>query len=129
MNAAATIAEAVRAAIDQLETAFELAVEPQENGGAFVTIRQFEIGDKWNVAVIDLVFEIPFNYPFAPIYPYYTETALARVDGGPHPDALQVVQWRGGNWTQISLRKNQWSPQVDTALSSVLQVQHWFETV
>lgn len=128
MSAAATVASAVREALDELQTVFELTLEPQENGGVFVTVRQLEIGAKWSPAVIDLVFEIPFNYPFAAIYPYYCAAPLSRVDGGVLPQGLQTVQWRNGNWTQISLRKNQWSPQVDTALSSVLQVQHWLET-
>lgn len=127
MNVSVDVAETVRAAIEELEAVFPLAAEPLDNGGALVTVRQLAIGDKWSVSAIDLVFEVPFNYPFAPIYPYYTDTQLGRVDGVPHPQALQYVQWRGGNWTQISLRKNRWSPQVDTALSAVLQVQHWFE--
>ncbi len=130
MNAAAvaTLSETVRAALVQLEEMFELVVEPHETGSAIVTVHGIEISSKWSPPVIDLTFEIPFNYPFAAIYPYYTRSELARTHGAANPSALQRVQWRDGVWTQISLRANKWSPQVDTAVGAVLQVQHWLRS-
>jgi len=123
---AASLAEAVAAAIDYLREMFELTVEPTGNGGAIVTIHGLEIGDKWNPNVIDLTFEIAFNYPFAPIYPYYTLTELSRTDGGGWPSGLQRIDWRGALWTQVSLRATRWNPQMDTAAGAAFQVQQWF---
>lgn len=125
----AALTETVRAAIEELEQSFRISVEPTGDGGAVITVHELAIGQRWQPNSIDLLFEVLYNYPHAPIYPYYTTSDLTRGDSAAWPSALQRVAWRGAQRTQISLRANRWNPSVDTAVGAVLQVQKWFLTV
>ena len=129
MNTEATsVASPVADAIDYLRDMFEVTVDASGDGGALVTVHSLEIGEAWTSVSIDLAFHIPFNYPFAPIYPYYTRPDLSRADGQAVPPALQRVDWNGAPHTQVSLRANRWNPAVDTAVGAVIQVQRWFRS-
>lgn len=129
MSAAVDLADAVASAIADLEQAgYELSTAPLGDGGSLVTVHNFAFGDRWLPESGDLRFEVPYNYPFAPIYPYYTTSELNRREGE-RPTALQIVDWRGGRYTQISLRATNWNPQIDTAVGAVAQVEHWFKCI
>jgi Prokaryotic E2 family E len=117
----------VVAAIAELEREFgEVEVAPAEDGGAYATVRGIEIGPRWRPSPMDLSFLVPFNFPFTYIYPFYTPPPLERLDDGPWPSALQRVNWRGQEMTQISLRPNGWQPQHENASSLIYLVQRWF---
>lgn len=122
----ASIVPTVAAAVVYLNGLFSAEAEPSGDGGAIVVVRGLDIGETWTPTSMNLTFEIPFNYPFAAIYPFYCEAGLARADGQALPSALQRVDWRGGSMTQVSLRASRWNPQIDTAAGAVLQVQEWF---
>ena len=126
MSVAADINAVVSEAIRELEEEFELAVEPDGSGGAVVTVLGVDLGARWAPQTVDLAFNVAFNYPFAAIYPFFTPPLLERRDDGEWPSALQRVDWRGSQVTQISLRANRWDPNVDTARGAVIQVLHWF---
>lgn len=124
-----TITAAISEAVEELERLFgEVEVEPDGEGGAYVTVRELDLGEKWAPQVVPLSFQLPFNYPHAAVYPYYSPQGLARADGGVCPPALQPVTWRGLPMVQISLRANRWSPTHDSAAGSVGQVVHFFQT-
>jgi hypothetical protein len=130
MSAMSANATAVDAAIEMIEREFPGASwEPDGEGGALVAVPDFALGGRWSPAVVTLEFQLLFNYPFAAVYPYFTTSELVRADGIERPPALQVVQWRSRQMTQISLRSNNWNPQHDSAVSSLKLVRHWFETV
>ena len=59
---------------------------------------------------------------------HQTLATLRRTDGGDRPNALQVVNWRGRDVTQISLRAKRWEPAHDTASTALRMVAHWFQT-
>ena len=121
---------AIATAIAELEEDFEeMALEPDGTGGVFVSVPGIHLGKRWDPSVVTIEFAVPYNYPFAPIYPYYTTPALRRTDGGPWPQALQLVTWRGRPVAQISLRASRWQPSHDTAASNLSLVRHWFQTV
>src|SRR5438093_8659010 len=102
-------ATAVAEAIAELEREFgQLQAEPAGDGGVYVTIAGLKIGPRWEPAIIDVSFLVPFNFPFNYIYPFYTNAVLTRVDGNALPSALQRVIWRERDVTQISLRPNRW---------------------
>ena len=122
MDISATVSEAIR----ELEEEFQLEVEPDSGGGVIVTVLGVDLSERWAPQTVDLSFSVPFNYPFASIYPFFTAPELERRDGGEWPSALQRVDWRGRRVTQISLRANRWNPNVDTAYGAVIQVLHWF---
>jgi hypothetical protein len=117
----------VQGAIAELTESFgEPVVEPDGQGGAYVTLPGIELGPRWSPPTIDLSFHLPFNYPDAPVYPFFAPPGLAPADGGATPQALQQVGWRERPVTQISLRANRWKPQHDTATGAVMQVIHRF---
>ena len=121
---ATAIADTVARALEELEQVFPGAVthEPDGTGGAYVTVAGCELGDRWTRPVAAVSFHVPFNYPWAAIYPYYLPGDAWPV--GPAPPALQRIVWRGREVVQVSLRHNQWNPQIDNALGSVRQVLH-----
>jgi Prokaryotic E2 family E len=123
----AVIADAVARAISELEEDYVTDVVQTGDGGAFVTLHDVDIGPHWVPATVDIETLIPFNYPFAAIYPFYTSEALQRVDSGAWPNALQRVEWRARRVVQISLRANRWDPNVDTARGAIAQVELWFK--
>jgi hypothetical protein len=131
MNVAEAVpdfSETVQQAIKELERLFTVTAAPIGDGGAIVTVHGLSINEPWQPSSIDLTFEVAYNYPHAPIYPYYTTPELNRGEGAARTSALQRVTWREAQRTQISLRSNRWNPNVDTAVGAVLQVQRWFET-
>jgi hypothetical protein len=122
-----TISDAVARAIGELEEDYRIEVLQTGDGGAFVTVQDVDIGPRWNPRHVEIETLIPFNYPFAAIYPFYTQETLQRVDGSAWPNALQLVEWRGRRVVQISLRANRWDPNVDTARGAIAQVELWFK--
>lgn len=126
MSAVMNLADPVAQALSELAAEHDVSYEATANGGAIVTIHEFEFGERWEPLVGDLRFELLYSYPFAAIYPYFGPATLTRVDGGPRPAALQVVDWRGSSHTQISLRSTRWDPQIDSASRALIQVAHWF---
>jgi hypothetical protein len=125
LGATASIADAV----DELGQLFgTVDAEPDETGGAYVTIREIDLGERWTPRIVPLTFQLAFNYPYAAVYPYYCPAGVARVDGCPLPQAIQNVMWRGRPVLQISLRANRWSPAHDSAAGAVEQVRRFFQT-
>ena len=127
MSAVLTLdtAEGVR----QLEERFgdRVHAEPDGAGGAYVTVADIELGDRWNVPVASLSFHLPYNYPAAALYPFYLPGGTEPIDSW--PSALQLVQWRGIPVIQVSLRHTNWHPAHDSAVGSVLQVQSWLRSL
>jgi hypothetical protein len=129
VSAAVDLADGVAVAVAELEQAGHmLSASALDDGGSIVTVHNFSFGERWMPESGDLTFEIPYNYPYAPIYPYYTTPELGRREGD-RPSALQIVDWRGGRYTQVSLRATNWNPQIDTAVGAVAQVEHWFKCI
>jgi len=120
--------EAVEAAVKELQAEYQVTVEPEDQGGAYVTVDAVDLGPKWQPNTTQIEFVIAYNYPFAAIYPYYARPDLQRADGRAWPSALQRVSWRGRDLIQVSLRCNRWQPAHDTASNSLRMVIHWFHT-
>lgn len=114
----------VAKAVEELADAFGgVAAEPDGSGGAYVTVSDVELGQKWSRPSAPLTFHLPFNYPAASPYPYYLPGDLGVED--PWPPALQRIQWRDRQVIQVSLRHNNWDPVRDRVLGCILQVQEW----
>ena len=128
-NETTSLAAPVEEAIADLEREYgPIAVQPSDDGGAVITVSGIDISSRWEPSQIDVHFLVPFNFPFAYIYPFYTDSVLTRTDGGGWPSALQRVVWRDQERTQISLRPKSWQPQIETASARVGLVRHWFQT-
>ncbi len=121
----ATITPAVAEAIAELGQEFTVSWRPTNDGGVIVTAHDIDIGPRWHPQTIAVEFVIPYNHPFAQIYPFYTAIGLARRDGAALPSGLAQAGWDGRPVTQISLRPTRWNPDHDTALGALEQVRHW----
>src|SRR4051812_26523374 len=103
MSAQPQVQPHVLAAIDELEAEYDrISWSPDESGGAYVRVEPVVFGERWEPSEGALEVAVAYNYPYAPIYPFYADGTLRRVDGGPHPAALQHVVWRGRQVTQVS---------------------------
>lgn len=123
----ATVTAAITEAVAELERLFgSVDVEPDGTGGAYVTVRELDLGERWTPKVVPLSFQLAYNYPYAAVYPFYCPAGLQRADGGAWPPALQQVMWRDRSVVQISLRANRWSPAHDSAAGAVAQVRRFF---
>jgi hypothetical protein len=124
------VSPAVTNAVAELRLDHDVVViEPDGEGGAYVTVEDVDLGPQWEPQRIDLSFHLPFNYPFAAVYPFYGPSDLRRADSGECPPVIQRVEWRGRPVAQISLRASRWQPQIDTASGAVAQVRYWFKDV
>lgn len=119
------IAAEVARALGELGEAFpgRLASEPDDLGGALVSIADTRLPATWPATQSALMFVVPFNFPAIPVYPYYIPAEAA--PEGELGEGLQRVQWRGQSVLQLSLRHNRWRPGLDTVVGSVLQAMDW----
>ncbi len=120
---------AIATALDELRAAWpecEITSADQSDGGATVTLSVVTLGPQYQPDRSWIGFTIPYNYPYADVYPLFTDPGLARVDGAPLGEGFQQqVQWNGRATTQISRRSNGWDSAVDTAAAKLQKVQEW----
>jgi hypothetical protein len=111
-------------AVDELEQAFlnRITIESHDATGLVIQLRDVPLAERWTPRVGSLWFVIPYNYPDAPVYPYYVVDATAT--GGAVP-ALRPVTWRDMAAIQVSLRQTAWDPARDTVVGCVVQTQSW----
>jgi Prokaryotic E2 family E len=124
----ATTSQDVARGIEELEAAFPGRVEHEADGsgGAFIIVRDLELGERWTNPTASLTFALAYNYPAAPPYPFYLPGDV-RLRDGSAPAALQRIEWRGQQVVQVSLRHNRWDPSCDGAVGSVMQVRDWLQ--
>jgi hypothetical protein len=119
-----TLSPELSRAVDDLEDAFpgRLAIESQDATGLVVRLHSVALAERWSARVGELWFVVPYNYPDAPVYPYYVVGVV--LSGGAVP-ALQTVVWRGMTAVQVSLRQTAWDPSRDTVVGCVMQTTSW----
>lgn len=120
---------AIATAVDELRAGWpesEITAEDQPDGGAAVTLSVVSLGPQYRPEQSWIGFTIPYNYPYADVYPLFTDPSLAHVDGTPLGEGFQQqIQWNGRVATQISRRSNGWDSAVDTAATKLRKVQEW----
>ena len=75
---------AVAQAIEEIRCTFEgcdVEVEPDGSGGAVVVVRGVPLGCPYAQAEVWFGFHITFQYPYADVYPHFTNPELARTNG------------------------------------------------
>jgi Prokaryotic E2 family E len=118
----------VEAAIAGLRAAFPhnaIEVDHEEQGGAYVIVRDLALGSQYQPARSWVGFLIPHTYPYAEIYPHFTDPDLARVDAGALGEGFQRTPWRDRLATQISRSSNGWNATTDTATLKLKKVLTW----
>jgi hypothetical protein len=122
----------VEVAVDEIRQAFEghmVEVEDEAQGGAYVIVREINVGERFKPATSWIGFLIPFQYPDADVYPHFTDRAFTRADGSALGSGLSAGSWRGNPAVQISRRSNGWNPAVDTAAGKLLKVLQWMKSL
>jgi hypothetical protein len=125
---------AVEDALAGLRAAYgedQLLVVPDGQGGAWVEVREVDLGSTFIQPTTFVVFLLPFNLPGADIYPVFIRHDLARRDGAPLGDGLQLtaLSWPGQPAErpviQISRRTRGGAFASQTAAQKVEKVLEW----
>ena len=109
-------------------------VIPDGQGGAWAEVREIELGCTYVQATTFAVFLLPFNLPGADIYPVFVRDDLARRDGAPLGDGLQLttLSWPGQPAQrpviQISRRTRGGAFTSQTAVQKVEKVLEWLRS-
>ena len=126
-----TITPAVAKAIEEIRCTFEVCdveVEPDGSGGAVVAVRGVPMGCPYAQTEVWFGFQITFQYPYADVYPHFTNPDLARSDGDGLGGGFGTASFRGQPAIQISRRSNRLNPETDTAALKLLKVITWMKS-
>ena len=126
-----TVTPAVVKAIDEIRRTFEgcdVEVEGDGSGGAELVVRSVPMGCPYVQAEVWFGFHITFQYPYADVYPHFTNTDLARSDGGSLGGGFGTASFQGQPAIQISRRSNRLNPERDTAALKLLKVITWMKS-
>jgi hypothetical protein len=122
---------AVTKAIDELRATFPdatVTADPDNDGGAYVTIEPVEISGPYVQTETWVRFHIGFQYPASDVYPHFVRSDLARTDGAALGEGMSgPVDHRGRPAIQVSRRSNRLDPSVQTAAHKLLKVIAWME--
>ena len=122
------ITSSVAKAIDELRSTFAqctVETEPDGSGGAFVRVRNIPLGSPYSQSSLWIGFQITFQYPYADVYPHFTNPTLTRVDGADLGSGFGSAQFWNEPAIQISRRSNGLNPATDTAALKLLKVIQW----
>ena len=125
-----TLTSAVAKAIEEIRLTFEgcdVVAEPDTSGGAIVVVRDVPIGCPYAQPKIWFGFHITYQYPYADVYPHFTNADLARSDGGALGGGFGTASFQGQPAIQISRRSNRLNPESDTAALKLLKVVKWMK--
>jgi hypothetical protein len=96
-------------------------------GGVFTVVDDVRLGAPYAEQTTWLGFHISSAYPHSDVYPHYVGR-VSRLDGRPHGEGMQNVDWRGRPALQLSRRSHRWNPGRDNAALKAAKVMAWFLT-
>ena len=120
----------VARAIEEIRSSFEgcgVEAEVDGSGGAYVVVTGVRLGCPYAQEAVWIGFQITFQYPYADVYPHFTNAELARSDGGGLGAGFGLASYRGRKAMQISRRTTRLNPQTDTAALKLLKVVRWMK--
>ena len=126
-----TIIPTVAKAIEEIRCTFEgcdVEVEADGSGGAVVVVRGVQIGCPYVQTKVWFGFHITHQYPYADVYPHFTNADLARSDDGGLGGGFGTASFRGQPAIQISRRSSRLNPATDTAALKLLKVVTWMKS-
>ena len=125
-----TIVPEVAKAIEEIRSTFEgCAVEAERDGsgGAIVVVRGIPLGCPYRQTEVWIGFQVTFQYPYADVYPHFTNAELTRSDGSGLGGGFGTASFQGQPAIQISRRSNRLDPETDTAALKLLKVVRWMK--
>ena len=121
---------AVAKAIEEVRRTFEeceVEVFPDGSGGAVVVVRGIPLGRPYVQAKVWIGFQITYQYPYADVYPHFTNGDLALCGGGALGSGFGGATFRDRSAIQISRRSTRLNPETDTAALKLLKVVKWMK--
>jgi hypothetical protein len=123
---------AVETAIAEIKAHFTdvaVTVKDDGQGGAYILIERVDLGavfsdeSRWTW----IGFHIPFQYPFADVYPHHVHRSLARADGKALGEGMSHSTYEGfgRESVQLSRRSHHRDSSLETALHKLLKVIAW----
>ena len=125
-----TIVPAVAKAIEEIRFTFEgcaVEAEPDPSGGAIVVVTGIPLGCLYRQTEVWIGFQVTFQYPYADVYPHFTNAELTRSDGSGLGGGFGTASFQGQPAIQISRRSNGLNPETDTAALKLLKVVQWMK--
>lgn len=123
----------VATAVEEIKRAFpdhRVEVQPEDQGGAYVTVHDLPIGDRFKPATSWCGFLITFQYPRADVYPHFLGGNVRRTDDAGLPGGISgPMNWRGRQALQVSRRSNRWNAALDTAATKLAKVLAWLRSL
>ena len=126
-----TVTPTVEKAAKEIRCTFEWSdvdMESDGGGGAVVVVRRVPMGYPYVQAEVWFGFHITFQYPYADVYPHFTNADLARLDGCGLGSGFGTASFRGQPAIQVSRRSNKLNPATDTAALKLLKVVAWMKS-
>ena len=124
------IVPAVLNGIEEIRTTFDrctVNAEPDGSGGAVVVVEGIALGCPYIQDHVWIGFRITFQYPYADVYPHFTNSDLARSDGRSLGGGFGTATFRDQQAIQVSRRSNRLNPNRDTAALKLLKVIRWMK--
>ena len=124
------IVPGVTKAIEEIRCTFDRCVveaQADGSGGAVVVVKGISMGCPYVQTKVWIGFQITFQYPYADVYPHFTNADLARSDGGGLGGGFGTGAFRGQPAIQVSRRSNRLNPETDTAALKLLKVIRWMK--
>jgi hypothetical protein len=124
------ITPAVAKAIEEVRRTLEgceVDVKADGSGGAVVLVRGVPLGAPYRQAKVWIGFRVTFQYPYADVYPHFTNPELGRADGAALGSGFGSATFQGQPAIQISRRSNRLNPARDTAALKLLKVIRWMK--
>jgi len=122
------MSDQVTTAVDTVREHFAghvVEVTPDGGGGAYVVVRDVEVGVHYTPVTTWLGFQMNNAYPRSDVYPHYVGV-VACTDGRGHGVGVQAVSWRNEPALQLSRRSNRWNLAYDNAALKAEKVLTWF---
>jgi hypothetical protein len=124
----------VEKAIAETRAAFvghQVDVEPDSEGGAYVTVQGLHLGDQYAPNTSWVAFHITFQYPHADVYPHFCVAGLKK-NGQDVTPPFHKGDWKtpsiAAPATSFSRRSNRWNPAADTAAIKLTKVLDWIRS-
>jgi len=124
------IVAAVTQAIEEIRHTFEGCVvetTPDGSGGVSVVVMGIPMGFPYMQTEVWIGFQITFQYPYADVYPHFTNVDLARTDGSDLGEGFAMASFQDQPAIQISRRSNRLDPKKDTAVLKLQKVINWMQ--
>jgi hypothetical protein len=81
--------------------------------GRWAVLYDFRLPPLFNYRTVDVLIELPPDYPLTPPQWFYTDPGLRRSDGGPMPHYLESRAVRKAGWAACCLHVRTWRPAPD----------------